>query len=158
MLVCRLMMYGCWFCMHVELLCMLSWKDIGCIGNIIIIMSFRNSWKKNNSLLYSFVKTNYWKYVKGLKDVVGKDVLEKLGLNPSMWMPWFSMGEWDMWSACIITYMFIESFSMWYGLLAIFTSWTYIYQEKQWPNLNYSMMTLACILWECVITVRLRFN
>ena len=32
--------------------------------------------------LYIFVKTNYQKYDKGLKDMLGKDVLEKMGIKP----------------------------------------------------------------------------
>ena len=33
-------------------------------------------------LLYIFVKTYYQQYVKMLKDMLGKDVLEKVGVKP----------------------------------------------------------------------------
>ena len=31
---------------------------------------------------FIFVKTNYWKYVKRLKDTLGNDMLEKVGVKP----------------------------------------------------------------------------
>ena len=119
MLTCQLMMYECWFCMHVELFYILTWKHIGCIEDIIIIMSFSDSWNKIENPLYSFIfllRHIINNMLKCLKTCWERMCLRKFGLNPSMWMNWFSINEWDRWSECMVSYIFNASFSMWYGL------------------------------------------
>ena len=142
-----LILCACWIIVYVDL------KEYWLHNGYYYYYVFYKLMNKNNAFLYSFIFLwrkiigNMWK---DLKTCWERMCLRSWGQTKACeWLDcqWVSeiCGMHIWFHICLMHHYQCDM-----GLLAILTSWNCIYQEKYWPNLNYNMITLVCMLWECI--------